>query len=424
MPVNKGVEPLGFLMRNPQFGMLLVVNLVSSLVGAGVGIALSVHLYQLTGSPIWTALLAATPTVAGVAFGHLAGTVTDRWGTPLRIMRIALFLRVLVLLTVFAVADSPIGLLCAVFAQAAIQQLYIPAEQVLIADYVTAEDLVEANGLNSFASNATRLVGPALGGFTMGWAGFRWTVIGVTALMLLSTLLSLLLRGSGRKTPTAGDAPEEGTGSTEGDGDGYLAIVRRSRRVRGLVLLQVLDAIREAPLSSLFPVLMLGVIGATSGQMGLVNSLFAVSALIAGPMIGTVVRRLGYRLPVLLGAAVSNAAIVVLMIWPSLPLALIVFVVSGLPFTISWVGGQTWLLLSTPLSLRGRIVGTTGAIYAGVSLVAMLASGVLAEWFGPRWVIGVGASIALIGLIAIAALLAERRQPTGTDQSAQATSVM
>jgi hypothetical protein len=128
--VNKGVKPLGFLMRNPHFGTLLVVNLVSSLVGAGVGIALSVHLYQLTGSPLWTAVLAATPTVAGVAFGHLAGTVTDRWGAPLRIMRIALFLRVLVLMALFAVANSPLGLICAVFAQAAVQQPYTPAEQV------------------------------------------------------------------------------------------------------------------------------------------------------------------------------------------------------------------------------------------------------------------------------------------------------
>ncbi|MEV0622334.1 MFS transporter [Nonomuraea sp. NPDC050404] len=417
MSVNKGVNPIRFLMRNPHFGTLLVVNLVSSLVGSGVGIALSVHIYQLTHSPVWTAVLAAAPTVAGVAFGHLAGTVTDRWSAPLRIIRIALFLRVVVLLALFVLADSPLGLVCAVFAQAVVQQLYTPAEQVLVADYVTAEDLAEANGLNSFASNATRLVGPALGGFMMGWAGFRWTAIGVTALMLLSTLLSLLLRSSGRKTPTASGMVEEGE---EGGGDGYLAMLRRSRRVRGLVLLQILDAIKEGPLSSLFPVLMLGVIGATSGQMGLVNSAFAVSALIAGPVIGTVVRRLGYRLPVLLGAAISNGAIVVLAIWPSLPLALIAFVVSGLPFTISWVGGQTWLLLSTPLSLRGRIVGTTGAIYAGVSLVAMLASGVLAEWFGPRWVIGMGSFIALAGLLAIAALLNEREQPAGTSQTAQA----
>ena len=166
---------------------------------------------------------------------------------------------------------------------------------------------------------------------------------------------------------------------------------------------------------------MLGVIGATSGQMGLVNSAFAVSAVFAGPVIGTVVRRLGYRLPVLLGAAISNGAIVVLAIWPSLPLALIAFVVCGLPFTISWVGGQTWLLLSTPLSQRGRIVGTTGAIYAGVSLVTMLASGVLAKWFGPRWVIGLGSFIAVAGLIVIAVLLNERQQPTSTSQTAQAT---
>ena len=82
MSVNKGVKPIGFLMRNPNFGTLLAVNLVSSAVGSSVGIALSVHLYQLTRSPVWTSVLAAVPTVAGVAFGHLAGTVADRWSAP------------------------------------------------------------------------------------------------------------------------------------------------------------------------------------------------------------------------------------------------------------------------------------------------------------------------------------------------------
>ncbi|HWM03779.1 MAG TPA: MFS transporter, partial [Actinophytocola sp.] len=165
--------------------------------------------------------------------------------------------------------------------------------------------------------------------------------------------------------------------------------------------LQLLDALKEGPLSALFPVLMLGVIGASAGEMGLANSAFAVTAVIAGPFVGLTIRRLGYRVPVVLGAAIANSLIVVLAIWPSTPMAFVAFFLSGLPFTISWVGTQTWLLLSVPDSARGRIVGTSGAAYAAVLLGAMLGSGVLADAIGARWVIGGAAAISVAGLVAV-----------------------
>ncbi|MDN6372162.1 MAG: MFS transporter, partial [Brevibacterium aurantiacum] len=162
--------------------MLWAINFTSSMVGWSMGIALSVHIYQLTGSALWTAILAATPTVSAIVFGHLAGTVADRWH-PLRVVQLTLLARVVVLLGLFVVAESPGWLAILVFVQAAVQQIYRPAEQVLIADFVSAEALPEANGLNSFASNATRLVAPALGGFVIAVVGFGWTALGMTAFM-------------------------------------------------------------------------------------------------------------------------------------------------------------------------------------------------------------------------------------------------
>lgn len=120
---------------------------------------------------------------------------------------------------------------------------------------------------------------------------------------------------------------------------------------------------------------------------------------------------MGYRLPVIVGAAVSNLLIVVLAIWPSTAMALVAFLLSGLPFTLSWVGTQTWLLLSVPDKVRGRVVGTTGALYASVLLATMLGAGVLAEVVGVRWVLGVTAALAVAGLVVVDRLV---RSPAET----------
>jgi MFS family permease len=384
---------VNLLRANRGFRLLWVINLVSSMVGWSLGIALAVHIYLFTESALLTSVLAATSTVAGIVFGAMAGVVADRFDR-LRIVQGALLARAALLVGLFGVAESVPGLIAIVFLQATVQQFYGPAEQVLIASYVSNDDLPEANGLNSFASNATRLIAPALGGFVIAWAGFGWTVLGMSVLMTVSMALSQFLP---RDHSRAGRNGEEADPAAHR----FRTIMRTNTRARGLVLLQILDAVKEGPLSALFPVLMLGVIGASAGEMGLANSAFAVTAVIAGPFVGLTIRRLGYRLPVVVGAAVANSLIVVLAIWPSTPMALVAFCLSGLPFTISWVGTQTWLLLSVPDSARGRIVGTSGAAYAAVLLAAMLGSGVLAEVIGARWVIGGAAAISVAGLIAV-----------------------
>jgi MFS family permease len=397
---------MNILRNNPGFRTLWTINFVSSLVGWSLGIALSVHIYQLTGSAMWTSVMVAAPTLSGLALGHFAGIWADRFN-PLRIVQVSLSTRVVILIGLFAVSESPIWLVVLVVAQSAVQQVYRPAEQVLIADFTSPDKLAEANGLNSFASNATRLIGPALGGFVIAAVGFGWTAIAMTCLMLISCLLSFTLGrwqhscASGTDTETQGHADTIRSESA----DTYTQLLHRSPRARGLVLIQVLDAVKEGPLSALFPVLMLGVVGATSAEMGLANSAFAVSAVIAGPLMGLVIKQLGYRLTVAGGALIAHSLIVILAIWPSFPMAIVVFVLSGLPFTLSWVGGQTWLLLTAPRTMRGRAIGTTGALYSGVLLITTLGSGAMAELFGVQWVIGVSATLAITGLICVQFLL-------------------
>lgn len=391
--------------------MLWLINFVSSMVGWSMGIALSVHIFQLTHSPLWTAVMAATPTLSGLLFGHLGGVLADRWDR-LRVVQASLSVRVAILGGLFLVAESPVGIAALVFAQAAVQQVYRPAEQVLIADFVSREDLLEANSLNSIASNATRLIAPALGGSVIAFVGFAWTALGMTAFMVCSALLSLTLgKWDAPKRCIQVASTEDSTFEVDSTRGTLLGLMWGNRRIRGLVLFQAFNAVKEGPLSALFPVLMLGVVGASSTEMGIANSAFAASAVIAGPIIGLVTNRLGFQLSIVGGAAVANTLSILMVIWPSFPMALVIFFLSGLPFTVSWVGGQTWLLASTPKRMRGRVVGTSGSISSGVTLFTMLGSGALAETFGAQWVMGFGLVVSIVGLVAVSILLRSSDSP-------------
>ncbi|GAA1603246.1 hypothetical protein GCM10009804_69600 [Kribbella hippodromi] len=179
-------------------------------------------------------------------------------------------------------------------------------------------------------------------------------------------------------------------------------------------MLQALDAIKEGALSTIYPVLMLGVILASPSQMGLVNSSFAVTAVLVAPFIPVVIRKRGYTTPIALGAAVSGIGLALLAIWPSVEIAFATFLLGGAPFTISWVASNTLLVMSVPEQHRARAVGTTGNIYAVAMLSSAGISGVLADAVGVLPVLAAAAATQTIaGALFLAMSRRGPRRPSG-----------
>lgn len=172
--------------------------------------------------------------------------------------------------------------------------------------------------------------------------------------------------------------------------------IRSVPNVRAITILHVLDALKEGALSTLFPVIMLGVLGTTPSFMGMVNSSFALTAILGGPLVASAVHRLGYRIPIAVGTGISAALIVVLAAIPSPTSAFAAFALSGLPFTISSVAAATLLLLSTKDTHRARVVGTVGGIDAAVTAVGAVVAGLVATATGPLPVLAVAAGIHMI----------------------------
>jgi predicted MFS family arabinose efflux permease len=387
--------------RHRQFAILWAAGLVSSLAGWCLGMAQAIHVYDLTRSPVTTAGVTVAATLPAAALGNVGGLVGDRVDR-VRLLKIVSLVRVAVVASLLIVGDQAWAVLAVVFLQAAAMQFFTPAEQAMVADVVDDDELPSATGANSAAMNITRLAGPALGGGLMTAVGFGYTIAFIVAALAVASALVWFLRPNLRVCRQPGSLA-----LLTSDWIAGARVLVTQPSTRGVAALHALDACKEGAFTALFPVLMLGVIGTSPAFMGVVNSSFAVTAILAGPTIAFTVRRLGYRIPIAAGAGISGALLLALALHPTPTFALSVFALCGYPFTVSWVAANTLLLIRTKSDFRARVVGGINSLYSILMLISAAASGIAADHLGVLVVIAAAAALQI--LAAPAFLLLTRR---------------
>jgi MFS family permease len=394
------------LRSHPAFAALWLAGLGSGAAGWALGFALTVRVFELTESATASAALIIGILAPQALLGGVVGALADRVDR-VQLIRLMCAMRIVVVVGLVLAAESFAATLVLAAVNAIATQAAAAAEQATVADLVPRDELPEAAGMNSFAYNATRLASPALGGVLMTAFGYRWTLLVVAALLLL-TIGALLA------VPRQGSYPR-------GTRPAIPALAIRelvaSPTIRTVTAVQVLDSIKEGALSALFPILMLQVIGASEAFMGIVNSSFAISAIVAGPVTATLMRRLGARPLVAGGTALSGALLLLLALAPSEATALISFAGAGLPFTLSWAAMSALVLLNVRKESLGRVIGGLSGITAGVTAGSALASGVLAEIFGPLPVLVVAASVQVLAGAAAQLGLPARSEPAPEPES-------
>jgi MFS family permease len=321
-----------------------------------------------------------------------------------------LALRLLLVFRILIVAGLavPDQAATAIFAFAALNSIATTgssvAEQATVAALVDRADLPSAIGTNSVAMNIARLASPALGGVLMSGLGFPWTMA-VIAVMLGVAAVGMQFVPREVHSGPAGRAPIVWLSG--------LHLVCRSPTTRTVATVQVLDSVKEGALTALFPVVMLQTIGASEAFMGMVNSSFAVSALIAGPLTAVLMRRAGARSMIVVGTSVTAGLLLLLALAPSEATALISFAGSGFPFTLAWTALTAALLLDLPNGSHGRALGTLGGLTAGAVACSALIAGVVADQVGPLPVLAVAAVIQFAAAAVGGVGLASRRASSG-----------
>jgi MFS family permease len=265
-----------------------------------------------------------------------------------------------------------------------------PARQTFVSELVHEEDLGNAVALNSTSFNAGRLIGPAVAGVLIAAVG-SGPVFLINAASYVAVIWSLLLirRGEIRQT-------DRGTGARGGIADGWRYVIGRPDLVAAMVIMFLIGTF-GFNFAIYISTMSLKIFHRGADGYGFLTSVMAIGSIIGAllsagrekpqwnfVMLGLAVFGVGCGL-----AAISNHYLLYGLI-------LAVVGIAAQTVTTSIVGLVQ--LGSDPL-MRGRVMALLMAISLGGTPIGSPIVGWIADHFGPRWAMAVGASAGISALI-------------------------
>ncbi|MDR1799519.1 MAG: MFS transporter [Bifidobacteriaceae bacterium] len=269
-----------------------------------------------------------------------------------------------------------------------------PFFQTFVGQLVGPRLLANAVGLNSANFNAARMIGPAVAGLALARWAAGWVFL-FNGLSFVTTFTALALLRVQELNPMP--AAVKARGQIR---EGLAFVKHRSDLV---VILTVMGVVGCLGLNAQLTmgVMARGAFDKGAGEYGLLGSLFAVGALV-GSLLAA--RRARPRVRLVVGSALAFG------------------VVSGISALSPWywfyavsgiaVGAATLTLitaansaiqLSVAPEMRGRVVALYMMVFVGSTPIGSPLVGWIANVWGPRWAIGVGAIASL--LVALVAMI-------------------
>jgi len=258
-----------------------------------------------------------------------------------------------------------------------------PVSQSFTAELVGDARLANAVALNSSAFNAARMIGPAVSGIVIAATGSGWAFI-INGASFGAVLLALALLRVAELRP----APR----ATRSRGQ-FLEGVRYAwHRLDLRVMLIMLFLIGTFGLNfSIFiSTMAVSVFHADARAYGLLSSIMAIGTL-AGALLNARREKAHFNL-LITGTAAFGASCALAAVAPNygcFAVMLIAIGISALTFTNST---NSLMQLSVEPSMRGRMMGLRIGIGMGGIPIGAPIIGWVANQFGPRWAMAVGAA--------------------------------
>jgi MFS family permease len=282
-----------------------------------------------------------------------------------------------------------------------------PARQTFVGELVGDEDLVNAVALNSTSFNAARMAGPAIAGLTIASIGTGWAFI-VNGISFVAVLISLsMLRLSElRERPRA----KRTLGSLT-EGFSY-AWQRPDLRVTLIMLFLIGTFGLNFPI--FIATMAVRVFHTDAGGYGLLSSIMAVGTM-SGALLGAGRDKPRFKY-LLVGAAFFGFGCVLAAIAPDYWLFAASLVMIGVAALTFMNTSNSLMQLSTEPEMRGRVMAIRLAIALGGTPIGGPIVGWVADHFGPRWSIAVGAAAGLLAAL-IGTYARQRLAVRTTDRS-------
>lgn len=267
------------------------------------------------------------------------------------------------------------------------------ARQTFVSELVGEADLSNAVALNSTSFNAARMIGPAIAGVLIACVGTGWLFL-INAASFAGVLCSLsLLRVAELHRP-------DRAVRTKGSFAAGFRYVWSRPDLKTIMLMLFLIGTFGLNFPIFISTMSVMVFHLGSSQYGLLTSIMAIGS-ITGALLSAR-RAKPHIVQLLAGSAIFGFGFTIAALMPT-------YILFGLALIVIGVAGQTltttslsMVQLSTDPAMRGRVMAILLAIAFGGTPIGAPIVGWVADTFGPRWALGVGATAgfaaALVGL--------------------------
>jgi len=257
-----------------------------------------------------------------------------------------------------------------------------PARQTFVAELVGDEDLPSAVSLNSTSFNAARMVGPAAAGLVIAKVGTGWAFL-LNGISFAAVLISMSffrkaeLRANARASSSAG-------GFVAG-----LRYVLGRPDLRAILIMLFLVGTFGLNFPIFISTMAVKVFHTDAGRFGLLSSMMAIGTIAGALLAGARGPRFG---ALLAGTGVFGIGCTLAAIAPGywwFAGALVIVGVAALTLTNNT---NSMMQLTTEPEMRGRVMAFRLAVALGGTPIGAPIVGWVANRFGPRWALGVGAA--------------------------------
>jgi MFS family permease len=271
-----------------------------------------------------------------------------------------------------------------------------PSRQAFIFQMVGRKELPNAIALNSSVANATRIIGPGIGGILIAAFGVG-ICFTIDAISYVAVIIALFMMHVDELLPIEGHGkPRVLKGIAEG-----LSYTFRNMTVWLALTLFFFICTMSINFTVLLPLVASNTLHAGAEVFGLLTACFGAGALI-GALVSASLGRATW--PILLSSA-AGFGISELVLAPQRTIigTIILLIITGICYTLYTSNTNATIQLATPGYLQGRVAGLYSYIFSGTNSFGALLIGALADSGGTQLAFIAGGATAvvcaLLGLI-------------------------
>ena len=358
-----------------KFLMIWSGELISSIGSGMTAFALSVYVYQTTGSATYVSLITLLAYLPTVLLSPLGGVFADRYDRRLLMIIGDLFSGLglaYVLWNIQTGSDSMLPICIGVTFNAVFVALLEPSFRATITELLTEEEYARASGMVQIAGNAKFLISPALAGILLAVADIRLILlIDIGTFLITVTTVAIVRKSVGKavKSKRQSIGREMRLGFAE---------INKSKGIRTLIILMSFVCFFVGFLQTLTSPMVLAVSNAET--VGIMESLCAVGMLLGSVFIGILGIKKNFSTVLCVAGILSGIFIALTGVNKSIFVtgAGIFLFFLALPFMNT--SADVLIRKNIPNELQGRVWGIISLLSQTGTVLAYALSGVLADF--------------------------------------------